>query len=89
MDQPGRLADVITSHIDAKPDDKQSVLEAFDPERRLEVLSGILTKEIDILQIEHDINSKVRMQINKSQREYYLREQMRAIQEELGQDEAI
>ncbi|MDR2296504.1 MAG: endopeptidase La, partial [Clostridiales Family XIII bacterium] len=89
VDQPGRLADVITSHVDAKPDDKQSVLEAFDPERRLEVLNGILTKEIDILQIEHDINSKVRMQINKSQREYYLREQLRAIQEELGQDEAI
>ncbi|MDR2089349.1 MAG: endopeptidase La [Clostridiales Family XIII bacterium] len=89
VDQPGRLADVITSHIEAKPDDKQSVLEAFDPERRLEVLNGILTKEIDILQIERDINSKVRMQINKSQREYYLREQMRAIQEELGQDEAI
>jgi ATP-dependent Lon protease len=89
VDQPGRLADVITSHIEAKQEDKQSVLEAFDPERRLEVLNGILTKEIDILQIEHDINSKVRMQINKSQREYYLREQMRAIQEELGQDEAI
>ncbi|MDR2770876.1 MAG: endopeptidase La [Clostridiales Family XIII bacterium] len=89
VDQPGRLADVITSHIDAKQEDKQSVLEAFDPERRLEVLNGILVKEIDILQIERDINSKVRMQINKSQREYYLREQMRAIQEELGQDEAI
>jgi ATP-dependent Lon protease len=89
VDQPGRLADVVTSHIDAKADDKQSVLEAFDPENRLEVLNGILTKEIDILQIENDINSKVRTQINKMQREYYLREQMRAIQGELGQDEAI
>jgi ATP-dependent Lon protease len=89
VDRPGRLADVITSHIDAKAEDKQAVLEAFDPERRLEVLNGILIKEIDILQIERDINSKVRMQINKTQREYYLREQMRAIQEELGQDEAI
>jgi ATP-dependent Lon protease len=89
VDQPGRLADVITSHVDAKADDKQSVLEAFDPENRLEVLNGILTKEIEILQIERDINSKVHMQINKMQREYYLREQMRAIQDELGQDEAI
>jgi ATP-dependent Lon protease len=89
VDQPGRLADVITSHIEIKPDDKQSILEAFDPESRLEVLNGILIKEIDILQIEHDINSKVRMQINKTQREYYLREQMRAIQEELGQGDII
>ncbi|MDR1247413.1 MAG: endopeptidase La [Clostridiales Family XIII bacterium] len=89
VDQPGRLADVVTSHVDAKADDKQSVLEAFDPENRLEVLNGILTKEIEILQIERDINSKVHMQINKMQREYYLREQMRAIQDELGQDEAI
>ncbi|MDR3294342.1 MAG: endopeptidase La [Clostridiales Family XIII bacterium] len=89
VEQPGRLADVITSHLDIKPEDKQSILEAFDPDKRLETLNEILTKEIDILQIEHDINSKVRVQINKSQREYYLREQLRAIQEELGQGDII
>jgi ATP-dependent Lon protease len=89
VEQPGRLADVITSHLDVKTEDKQSVLEAFDPDKRLETLNAILIKEIDILQIERDINSKVRMQISKSQREYYLKEQMRAIQEELGNGDMI
>lgn len=89
VDQPGRLADVITSHLDIKTEEKQKILEAYDPEDRLEILSEILSKENEILTIEQDINIKVRSQINKSQREYYLREQMRAIQEELGQDEAI
>nr|WP_207302893.1 endopeptidase La [Bacilliculturomica massiliensis] len=88
-DQPGRLADVITSHMDLKIDEKQAVLDAFDAEQRLELLSGYLMKEIEILHIENDINTKVKSQMNKSQREYYLREQMRAIQEELGQDEDI
>ena len=89
VDQPGRLADVITSHLEIKTEDKQRILEAFDPEDRLEILNEILNKEIEILTIEQDINIKVRSQINKTQREYYLKEQMRAIQEELGQDEAI
>ena len=89
VDQPGRLADVITSHLDIKTEEKQRILEAFDPEDRLEILNEILNKEIEILTIEQDINIKVRTQINKTQREYYLKEQMRAIQEELGQDEAI
>lgn len=89
VDQPGRLADVITSHLDIKTEEKQKIMEAFDPEDRLEILNEILNKEIEILTIEQDINIKVRSQINKVQREYYLKEQMRAIQEELGQDEAI
>lgn len=89
VDQPGRLADVITSHLDIKTEEKQKVLEAYDPEDRLEILNEILNREIEILTIEQDINIKVRSQINKTQREYYLKEQMRAIQEELGQDEAI
>ncbi len=89
VDQPGRLADVITSHLDIKTEEKQKILEAFDPEDRLEILNEILNREIEILTIEQDINIKVRSQINKTQREYYLKEQMRAIQEELGQDEAI
>ncbi|MBR0597124.1 endopeptidase La [Clostridiales bacterium BAD-6] len=89
IDQPGRLADIITSHLDIKTDEKQRILEAFDPEERLEILNEILSKEIEILTIEQDINIKVRSQINKVQREYYLKEQMRAIQEELGQDGAI
>lgn len=89
VDQPGRLADVITSHLEIKTEEKQRILEAYDPEDRLEILNEILNKEIEILTIEQDINIKVRSQINKTQREYYLKEQMRAIQEELGQDEAI
>ncbi|MBE6032857.1 MAG: endopeptidase La [Clostridiales bacterium] len=87
--QPGRLADVITSHLEIKTEEKQSILEAFDVEERLELLSHILIKEIEILNIEQDISTKVKDQINKSQREYYLKEQLRAIQEELGQDENI
>ncbi|PKM85117.1 MAG: endopeptidase La [Firmicutes bacterium HGW-Firmicutes-11] len=87
VEQPGRLADIITSHLDIKIEEKQSILEAFDVEERLEILSEILTKEIEILHIENTITNKVRTQINKSQREYYLKEQLRVIQEELGEDE--
>ncbi len=87
VEQPGRLADVITSHLEIKTEEKQQILEAFDIEERLEILSTILTKEIEILQIESSITNKVRTQINKSQREYYLKEQLRVIQEELGEDE--
>jgi len=87
VEQPGRLADVITSHLDIRTEEKQQVLEAFDVEGRLEILSTILTKEIEILKIESSITNKVRTQINKSQREYYLKEQLRVIQEELGEDE--
>jgi ATP-dependent Lon protease len=87
VEQPGRLADVITSHLDIKIEEKQPILEAFDVEERLELLSQIITKEIEILQIENTITNKVRTQINKSQREYYLKEQLRVIHEELGEDE--
>ncbi|MDR2486391.1 MAG: endopeptidase La [Clostridiales Family XIII bacterium] len=89
VDQPGRLADIITSHLEIKTEAKQRILEAFEPKDRLELLNEILMKEIEILKIEHDINQKVRTKISKNQREYYLREQMRAIQEELGDDEQI
>ena len=86
VEQPGRLADVITSHLDIKIEEKQEVLEAFDIEKRMEILSGILNQEIEILNIEHAITSKVRTQINKNQRDYYLKEQLRVIQEELGEE---
>lgn len=89
VEQPGRLADVITSHLEIKIEEKQSILEAYDVEDRLELLSQILTKEIEILQIESTITNKVRTQINKNQREYYLKEQLRVIQEELGEDEVF
>jgi len=87
--QPGRLADIITSHLDIKLPEKQSVLETLDTDERLEKVNGIIAAEIEILQIEQDINVKVKTRINKNQREYYLREQMKTIAEELGQDEDI
>ena len=89
IDSPGRLADVITSHLDIKTEFKQEMLEAFVIYERLELLHNILIREIEVLKIERDINTKVRSQINKVQKEYYLKEQLRAIQEELGQDENI
>ncbi|MFA5527713.1 MAG: endopeptidase La [Peptostreptococcales bacterium] len=89
IEEPGRLADVITSHLDIKTDQNQTVLEAFDVIERLKILHKILVRENEVLKIEKDINVKVKSQINKVQKEYYLKEQMRAIQEELGQDENI
>ncbi|MFV0518081.1 MAG: endopeptidase La [Aminipila sp.] len=85
--QPGRMADLITSHITIKPEEKQDVLECYDIDERLEKVSEILTREIQILKIELDINTKLKDAINKHQKEYYLREQLRVIQEELGQTE--
>ncbi len=89
IEDPGRMADMIASHLEIKLEDKQALLETLDPKERLEKLNSILTKEIEILNIEQDISSKVKSQINKNQREYYLREQMRAIQEELGVSEDV
>lgn len=89
IEDPGRMADVISSHLEIKLEDKQMLLEILEPKKRLEKLNAVLLKEIEILNIEQDISSKVKSQINKNQREYYLREQMRAIQEELGVGEDI
>ena len=63
VEQPGRLADVITSHLDIKTEEKQKILEAFDPKDRLEILNEILNRENEILTIEQDINIKVRVRL--------------------------
>lgn len=84
IEEPGRLADIIASHLDIKLEDKQVLIEEFNPKKRLEKLNEILVKEIEILNIEQDITSKVKSHMNQNQREYYLREQLRVIQEELG-----
>lgn len=84
IENPGRLADVIASHLDIKLEDKQLLIEEFDHKKRLEKLNEILVKEIEIMNIEQDISCKVKSQMNQNQREYYLREQLRVIQEELG-----
>lgn len=89
IDDPGRFADLISSHLEIKTEEKQVLLETIDPDERLEKLNEFLVREIEILNIEQDISTKVKSQMNKNQREYYLREQMRAIQEELGVSEEM
>jgi ATP-dependent Lon protease len=84
VDDAGQLADVIASSVLFRLEDKQKILEAIDPLERLERLVSILTGELEIATIENDIRGKVRKQIEQSQKEYVLREQMRAIQKELG-----
>lgn len=89
IEDPERLADVIASYIYLKPESKQTILEAFDPFERLEKLNFILREELEVIQIEEEINNKVKTQINKVQKEYYLKEQMKAIQKELGEEMSI
>lgn len=85
IDEPGRLADMIAAHLTVKNSQKQIILEATNPEKRLEKIIEILNSELEILHIEKKIQSRVRNQIEKSQKEYYLTEQMKAIQKELRQ----
>lgn len=84
VDDAGQLADVIASSVIFRLEDKQKILETIDPLERLELLVNILSGELEIASIENDIRGKVRKQIEQSQKEYVLREQMRAIQKELG-----
>ncbi|QHI73908.1 endopeptidase La [Aminipila terrae] len=86
---PGRMADLITSHISIRAEEKQEILECYDIDERLEKVNKILIREIEILNIEQDINIKLKTAINKHQKEYYLREQLRVIQDELGQTEDV
>jgi len=85
--EPGRLADVICSHLPLKIKDKQSILETADVRERLEKLLGFLNNEREMLELERKINQRVKKQMEKTQKEYYLREQMKAIQKELGDKE--
>ncbi|GAB4357270.1 MAG: endopeptidase La [Gammaproteobacteria bacterium] len=85
IDEPSRLADTIAGHIPLKIEEKQQILEMADPRERLEHLLGVMESEIDILQMEKRIRGRVKKQMEKSQREYYLNEQMKAIQKELGE----
>ncbi len=85
IDAPGRLADTIAAHMQLKLDEKQKILELEDVRERLEYVMALIEGEIDILQIEKRIRGRVKQQMEKSQREYYLNEQMKAIQKELGE----
>lgn len=84
IEDPARLADTMASHMPLKIKDKQQVLEINDVTERLEFLMALMEGEIDLLQVEKNIRSRVKKQMEKSQREYYLNEQMKAIQKELG-----
>jgi ATP-dependent Lon protease len=87
IDEPGRLADTVAAHMALKLAEKQRILEIQDVKTRLEQILGIIEGEIDVLQIEKRIRGRVKQQMEKSQREYYLNEQMKAIQKELGEME--
>jgi ATP-dependent Lon protease len=84
IDEPGRLADTIVAHVSLKLKDKQELLEQSSPAKRLERLYELMQGEIEILQVEKKIRTRVKKQMEKSQKEYYLNEQMQAIQKELG-----
>lgn len=86
-EDPGRLADVIIWNLTISTAEKQSVLELIDIKDRLEKLNYILTKELQILELGSKIQTEVQGEINKTQREYYLREQLKAIQKELGEED--
>ncbi|MGB3427159.1 MAG: endopeptidase La, partial [Burkholderiaceae bacterium] len=87
IDDAGRLADTIAAHLPLKLENKQSVLDLFAIDKRLEKLLELLEHEVDILQVEKRIRGRVKRQMEKSQREYYLNEQVKAIQKELGEGE--
>ncbi|MDX2478668.1 MAG: endopeptidase La [Gammaproteobacteria bacterium] len=84
IEEPGRLADTIAAHLSQKLEEKQQILEISSETKRLEHILGVMEAEIDLLQVEKRIRGRVKKQMEKSQREYYLNEQMKAIQKELG-----
>lgn len=87
IEEPGRLADVICSHLPLKLKDKQEILETVSVQDRLEKLLTLLNNEQEVLELERKIGQRVKKQMEKTQKEYYLREQMKAIQKELGEKE--
>jgi ATP-dependent Lon protease len=87
LEHPGRLADLVASNLDLKVEQAQQILEIFGPLDRLKRLSELLGKEIEVLEMQHKIQSQAREEMDKSHREYYLREQLKAIQKELGESD--
>jgi ATP-dependent Lon protease len=85
VDEPGWLADLIASTIELEVPQRQEILETFDPDLRLQRLSILLAKQLDVLVMESEIQTRVQGEVDRSQREYYLREQLKAIQTELGE----
>jgi len=87
IDDPGRLADLIATNLDIDVAEKQQVLEETSPRKRLQLLSKIVVRELDVLELGQQLQSKVRKSIDKDQREYYLRQQLKAIRRELGDED--
>ncbi len=87
IEDPSKIADTIASHLSIKINEKQSILELFNVKKRLEKIYGLMEGEIGVLQVEKRIRNRVKRQMEKTQREYYLNEQMKAIQKELGEGE--
>src|SRR6185369_9175212 len=85
LEEPGRLADLVASNLDLKVDKAQEVLQTIDPIERLRRVHQLMAKEMEVLEIQNDINTQARGEMDKSQREFYLRQQMKAIQQELGE----
>src|SRR5919199_687704 len=85
LDDAGRLADLSASNLELKVEDAQSVLDIADPTTRLRRVNELLNKEIEVLTVQQEINTQARADIDRSQREFYLRQQMKAIQTELGE----
>src|SRR6185436_12245797 len=85
LEEPGWLADLVASTLNLEIAERQSILETFDPTLRLQRISILLGKELDVLELEDHIHSRVQSEVDKNQREFYLREQMKAIQTELGE----
>ncbi len=87
LEDPGQMADTVAAHLNIKTEEKQMLLETLDAARRLEKVLSLINRENEILQIEGRIKNRVKKQMEKTQREYYLNEQMRAIQKEMGEKE--
>jgi ATP-dependent Lon protease len=89
LEDPGRLADLAASNLELKLDEAQDILETLDPIERLRKVSGLLVREIQVLTMQQEISSQARGEIDRSQREYFLRQQLKAIQQELGEGEEL
>ncbi|MBZ5494844.1 MAG: endopeptidase La [Acidobacteriia bacterium] len=89
MSDPGRLADLVASNLTLKIDDAQAVLSILDPARRLRRINELLTREVELLTVQQQINIQAKDEIEKGQREYFLRQQLKAIQSELGEGNEV
>jgi len=87
LEHPGRLADLVASNLDLKVEQAQQILEIFDPVERLKRLAELLGKEVEVLEMQHKIQAQAKEEMDKTHREYYLREQIKAIQKELGESD--